>query len=1067
MARVDQMYCTHCLPRDAVFGEKYTVRAGSLPQAAESKNLYFQVISELLRESGFYKPPRDMPAEKWTSGRAENMPARLVSIPSYRGYRILSHVFYRTYDSSGTRVGSYFAHLLFQPASRGQPWGPEQCLQLWMADGWKRRDTPDDLKSLDAFEDFATARTVLLGGLEPRIDRQALHRFLTADADQAAYFADPDVQRFCRQTPPKYRQGQLAALMQGLLQSNPERRPSLLLVADPGVAVFYFFGVLTLLPAATIPAETSFSTYETRLDQSLANWIATTFYDPLRTDLTATERQQAAFWLNAFRNQHAAVQPHPFPEQIIRTFVQDPHAAGQMLDRCQTLQVRSPSELHDFVRLHQSAQMLLTGSRQISDESFADDAAQNYTAWLVHDHLAVQPVPDERIAGLAQSPNIRCILRFLFRAARPSAEMTDAMQTALRFLPHLSSPNLADITEMSLPLDYRCRVLHEYADREKRLPEWFEASLTPVDKGSQNPSRDVSESTKLLDGLVQLSTPDLLVALQVRAASNTARNLLRAIFHSGVQRRASRRALWHLLAGAGNLEYADFHQDQARTVGCRAVIESWLQAPAPADFANAIVPAKNPRLILWLLIVARDPQASRAQVVELTDGWSEPLLQALVDDHHLPVSFRVQVLARRIVHENLPQTLHQTLLLGHRVAEGHDASNWEKLRSTLFSHLNAETIERLYEQIPAGEDSVFLRSLLRAVTDAASGGEPPRNAAADAFAWIRNAWSAEEFDERVMVHGTLLVDCCEVNECCSDAEQRLRALACADWNPRVFSRTIDVLDHLVRTLDRQDSIRQRAERWQRLRNQLAYFLDEFGEVKRSGATDEHKLLVRLTQPIADTFTQVCDACGLDDYADRKRRIGMLVDVLVDDLPDRPMLKEALQIMTVRDGVELELLPPTSPGVDVTLETKEGYPGENLRIDLSFPTFFLSPLTIHVQMILKDRKKANRGNSLALELSQLQPDRYFLVFPSNVGAKKGKQEPSLDLAGVGVKDLSQYDLECIWSFETAYWQEPLRTATLRWNLGQLKMHHRNRVLLKDGQGRTQRDPHFLSGLLSRE
>ena len=90
-----------------------------------------------------------------------------------------------------------------------------------------------------------------------------------------------------------------------------------------------------------------------------------------------------------------------------------------------------------------------------------------------------------------------------------------------------------------------------------------------------------------------------------------------------------------------------------------------------------------------------------------------------------------------------------------------------------------------------------------------------------------------------------------------------------------------------------------------------------------------------------------------------------------------------------------------------------------------------------------------------------------MFPSNVVAKKGKQEPSLDLAGIGVQDLSQYDLECVWSIETAYWQEPLRTATLRWNLGQLKTHHRNRVLLKDGQGRTQRDPHFLSGLLSSE
>jgi hypothetical protein len=1061
MARVDQMYCTHCLPRDAVFGEKYTVRAASLAQAAESKNLYFQVISELLRESGFYKPPRDMPAEKWTSGRAENMPARLVSIPTYRGYRILSHVFYRTHDSSGTRVGSYFAHLLFQATGRGQPWRPEQCLQLWMADGWKRRDTPDDPKSLDAFEDFAAARTMLLNGLEPRIDRQAMHRFLTADADQAACFADPDAQRFCRQTPPEYRQGQLAALMQGLLQSTPERRPSLLLVADPGVAVFYFFGILTLLPVATIPAETSFSTYETRLDQSLANWIATTFYDPLRTDLTATERQQAAFWLNAFRNQHAAVQPHPFPEQIIRTFVEDPHAAGQMLDRCQTLQVRSPSELHDFVRLHQSARAILTSSRQISDESFADDAAQDYTAWLVRDHLAVQPVPDERIARLAQSPNIRCVLRFLFRDASQSAEMTDAMQTALRFLPHLSSPNLAEIAEMPLPLDYRCRVLHEYADREKRLPAWFEALLTPVGRGSLNPSRDASETIRLLDGLVELSTPDLLVELQVRAFPHTARSLLRSIFRSGVQRRASRRALWHLLAGAGNLEYADFHQDQARTVGCRAVIESWLQAPSPADFANAIVPAKNPRLILWLLIDARDPQASDAQAVELTDGWSEPLLKPLVDDHHLPVSFRAQVLARRIVHESLPQTLRQALLLGHRVAEGKDTLNWEKLRSTLFSHLNAETIKGLYKQIPAGEDSVFLRSLLRAITEATSG------AAAEAFARIRNAWSAEEFDDRVMVHEALLVDCCEAPECRSDAEQRLRTLASADWNPQAFSRTIDVLDHLVRVLGRQDSIRQRATDWQSLRNQLVRFAEDFQTAQQSGDADELQRTIQLAQPIEETFTQACDACGLDDYADRKRRIGVLVDALVEDGPMRPMLREALQIMTVYDGVQMELLPPASPGVDITLDTEENYPGRNLRVDLSFPTFFLSSLTITVEIHVKDGRRTVSDKPLQMELSQLQPDGHFLVYPSNVETKKGKQEPSLDLGGIADQNLPKYHLECVWSIEAVYWHKPLRTAILRWNLGQLKRHHRNRLLLKDGQGRTQRDLDFLSGLLSRE
>lgn len=1059
MARVDQMYCTHCLPRDAVFGEKYTVRAASLDQAAGAKNLYFQVISELLRESGFYKPPRDMPAEKWASGRAENMPARLVSIPAYRGYRILSHVFYRTYDSSGTRVGSYFAHLLFQPSSPEQAWSPEQCLQLWMANGWKRQDTPIDPKSLDAFEDFATARTTLLAGQEPRIDRSTLHRFLTARADQAASFADPDVQRFCRQTPPEYRQGQLAALMQGLLQSNPEQRPSLLLVADPGVAAVYFFGMLTLLPAATIPADTSFSTYETRLDQTLANWIATTFYDPLRTDLSASERQQAAFWLNAFRNQHPALQPHPFPEQVIRTFVDNPQAAARMLDRCRLLQVGSPSELRDFVRLHQAADALLNSSRPIPKEAFVDDAAQDYAAWWVHDHLVAQPASDRRIARLADSPNVRCITSLLLRDAGGAAQTQDGLQTALRLLPHLSSANLEGLTETPLPLDYRCRALHEYADREKRLPEWFQASLAPVDEGTRHPSPDAEDATRLLDGLAQLSTQDLLVELQSRASAPASRSLLQAIFRSGIQRRASRRAVWQLLAGAGSLEYADFLDDQARTVGCRAVIESWLQAASPMAFAAAIAPSKNACLILRLLIVARDPQAPRDQVVELTDAWSDSLLHQLVDDRHLPFSFRARVLARRITHNSLPQSLFPALWFPRAAANEDAKSNADQLRSAVFSHLNADTIQRLYDQIPASEDSVFLHSLLHTITQAAC------DAAVEALIRIRNGWSAEAFDDRVIVHGALLVDCCAVPECRSDAEQRLRALTAPDWTPRSFSRTIDVLDHLVRPLGSQDIVRQRVEHWQRVRNQLAYFPDEFREAKQSGANDEHELLVRLAQRIADTFGQACDACNLNDYADRKRRIGTLVDALVDDSPNRPMLKEALQIMTVRDGVQMELLPPASPGVDMTVETKEGF--KNLRVHLDFPRFFASSVVIQVHIVVKDNKKNVCGEPLQMELSQLQPGKHFTAFPPEGGISKGVRELSLNLGGVPPHELARYQLEFVWSIESAYWPEPLRTATLRWNLGQLRIGGENRILLKDGQGRTQRDHDFLSGLLSLE
>ncbi len=1061
MARVDQMYCTHCLPRDAVFGEEYTVRACSLAQLAEVKSLYFQMISELLRESGFYKPPRDMPAEKWASGRAENMPARLVSIPSYRGYRILSHVFYRTYDSSGTRVGSYFAHLLFQTASAGQPWSPEQCLQLWLANGWKRQDTPSDPKSLDAFEDFVTARTTLLAGQEPQIDHQGLHRFLTANADQAACFADRDVQRFCRQTPAEYRQSQLAALMQGVLQSDPSRRPSLLLVADPGVAAFYFFGTLALLPAATIPAETSFSTYETRLDQPLANWIATTFYDPMRSDLTATERQQAAFWLNAFRNQHPSVQPHPFPEQIIRTFVEDPGAAAKMFERCRILQVRSPCELHDFVRLHQSSQALLDGSRQIAEEAFVDDSTEDYAAWWVHDHLVAQPVTDARIAGLAVSPNVQCILRVLLRKAEGTLETNDAMQTALRFLPHLSSANLADLTKMSVPLDYRCRALHEYADREKRLPEWMQASLATVDKANRHPSPDERDTTRLLDGLTQLSTQDLLVELQSLAPSPTARSLLQAILRSGDQRRASRRALWQLLAGAGNLEYADFNQHQARTVGCRAVIEAWQQAASPAAFARLIVASKNPCLILWLPIAARDPRTSVEQVIEVTDAWSESLLQRLVDDRHLPVKFRAQVLARRIDQDRLPPCLFQALWRPRSTAMDDDTSKWDKLRSALFSYLDAARIAGEYDKLPVGEDAVFLRSLLHAINEATS------RATAEAFAQIRNTWSPEAFDDRVMAHGALLVDCCDPKECRSDAEQRLRDLTSADWNPRTFSQTIDVLDHLVRRLDDRDIIRQRNEGWQRLRKLLADFPDAFDGEKRSDANEQHDLVVRLARRIADTFAQACDACGLNDYADRKRRIAILVEDLVVDPPNRPMLKEALQVMTVRDGVEMELLPPASPGVDMLLETKDEYPGKNLRVDLSFPTFFLSSVTIRIEIIVKDRRRATSERRLELELSQLQPDEYFFVFPTSLGKKKGKQEASLELAGIAPQELRNYDLEWVWSIESTYWSEPLRTSTLRWNLGRLKTHHRNRIILKDGQGRTQRDHDFLSGLLSRE
>src|SRR5687767_12858501 len=115
MARIDQVYCTHCTYGTSALecreGEMasrtvgYSARAASL-QGPELRKAYRNIERFM-----YYYLPDDTPGDTKLGLTAADAPRRFFFCPAMNGVQMLGQVSYRQTDTVG-RPGSYFAHVL-------------------------------------------------------------------------------------------------------------------------------------------------------------------------------------------------------------------------------------------------------------------------------------------------------------------------------------------------------------------------------------------------------------------------------------------------------------------------------------------------------------------------------------------------------------------------------------------------------------------------------------------------------------------------------------------------------------------------------------------------------------------------------------------------------------------------------------------------------------------------------------------------------------------------------------------------------------------------------------------
>jgi hypothetical protein len=393
MSSIQQTYATHCTyatsaierretgdVRDRVLG--YSARASSYSQADLRR--HFRTIERFL----YYYLPKETPPDKKQSLTPQTAPHRLFFCPSLSGLQALGYLSYRPTDCAG-RVGSYFAHVLTGDVDRGQPvWDVIECLQLWNAPGWQREDSPAFSYDLPVLPDLPAVRA----GAPRPLDERVLWSFLNTPPGGSFHSPDPTlIPSRWQQMPVADRQRYFRLALTGYLEAAAQPRESLLILAEPSIAVLFFYGIARLLPAE-LRTQLSFSTFETAADRLVTALAALTFDDEQAGGDVPDERYKRGFTVNTWRADRVSTPRYTqgrYADLLLSSLIgreeadADAAALGQEIDgilaRFQAAGVQQAAQLESMAQAHTVVEQIRQPGPHAVDESWRKSPQQRLT----------------------------------------------------------------------------------------------------------------------------------------------------------------------------------------------------------------------------------------------------------------------------------------------------------------------------------------------------------------------------------------------------------------------------------------------------------------------------------------------------------------------------------------------------------------------------------------------------------------------------------------------------------------------------------------------------------------
>ncbi len=501
MSSIQQTYATHCTyassaierretgdVRDRVLG--YSARASSYSQADLRR--HFRTIERFL----YYYLPKDTPPDKKQSLTPQAAPHRLFFCPAVSGLQALGHITYRQTDCAG-RVGSYFGHVLTADANgTGGPWDVIECLQLWNAPGWVLEDSPAFSYDLPPLPALSSLRS----GSDRPLDERVLWSFL--NTPPGGSFHAPDAKLIpdrWRQMPVADRQRFFRLALTGYLEAASQPRESLLLLAEPPIAVLFFYGIARLLPAELRTA-LSFSTFEATADRLITALAALTFDDERAGGDVPDERYKRGFVVNTWRADRASPLRYTqgrYADLLLSPLVgrADTDAANlaesidHILARFQAVGVTQAAELEPLARAHAAVRQIFEpGAGPPPDDSWQKSPPQRaYVMKAVRQQLRGTPNA-ALLDRLLKSPEH---LPLIFEFALSAAGEDDCAES-LTYLVERVEP-LEQLDQLlgggEEARRYKLHALRHYVATHRRLPHPCRWLWTPpsVQHGSPRP----------------------------------------------------------------------------------------------------------------------------------------------------------------------------------------------------------------------------------------------------------------------------------------------------------------------------------------------------------------------------------------------------------------------------------------------------------------------------------------------------------------------------------------------------------------------------------------------------
>jgi len=277
------------------------------------------------------------------------------------------------------------------------------------------------------------------------------------------------------------RQRYFRLALTGYLEAAAQPRESLLVVAEPSIAILFFYGIARLLPPE-LRTELSFSTFEAAADRLVTALAALTFDDEQAGGDVPEERYKRGFTINTWLPDRASPLRYTqgrYADVLLSSLIGRPDAdaavRGRSIDGLlagfQAAGVRKVTELEATAQAHAAVAQILQPEPHAPYESWRKSPQQKaYVATAVRQQLCGSSDPAV-LDRFLKSPGH---LPLVFEIALGAADGPDGCGAALNYLVERIEP-LEQLDPLlgtgQLARHYKLHALRHYVAAHHRLPD--------------------------------------------------------------------------------------------------------------------------------------------------------------------------------------------------------------------------------------------------------------------------------------------------------------------------------------------------------------------------------------------------------------------------------------------------------------------------------------------------------------------------------------------------------------------------------------------------------------------